>query len=528
MARDIAPQNRLLALLGEAVADLEPLSPVQLAVRAPLLESGVPALHVYFPITAVISLVSTMETGASAEVALVGREGMVGLSDVLGPAETQTSAAVRISGTAVPVATAILRTARRANTVIGRVFDLYTEAHLIQVAQIAACNRLHSLEQRLARWLLAIHDRVEGDAFVVAQEVIADMLGVRRPTVSIALKRLQEQRAIERRGRTIVIADRRVLEGLTCECHHVLRDTFDRVFSRGAGSTTMSSARPGLRSRVAEGQTAAGLEAMRDIAGRLLLANIKEQEARETAEAANRAKDQFLAMVSHELRTPLNAILGWCAILHTGQEHALERGLPIIERNAHAQLKIVEDLLDAARITSATLTIEPATISLPDLVCSAVEAMKPAADQKAVALDVSTGDAAVPPLCADAGRLRQVILNVLTNSLKFTDTGGSIHVHVSARPDGARVVVRDTGKGIPAAVLPHVFDRFQQGSSAGVSRQGVGLGLTIARAIIELHGGTIAIESPGENQGTTCTIDLPLGASTKNRPTIESRARPAS
>src|SRR4051794_260984 len=184
MHREEVHDNRVLQLLtATAREDLAPLVPVVLTARQVLKEPGMPAIHAFFPVTAVVSLVTTMESGASAEIAMIGREGMVGLGDVLGPAESSTSAVVRMPGSAVRVATAALKSARRANAVVGKVLDLYTEAHLIQVAQTAACNRLHSLEQRLARWLLAIHDRVDGDEFVVAQEVIGDMLGVHRPTV---------------------------------------------------------------------------------------------------------------------------------------------------------------------------------------------------------------------------------------------------------------------------------------------------------------------------------------------------------
>jgi signal transduction histidine kinase len=513
MVRHGTADNRLLLLLdADTRAQLGPLRPVELDAREVLYEPGMPALHAYFPLTAVVSLVSTMESGASAEVALVGREGLIGLGDVLGLMESPTSAVVQVPGTALRVPTAALRAARRASREIANVVDLYTEARLIQVAQTAACNRLHTVDARLARWLLAIHNRIDGDEVVIAQEFIADMLGVHRPTVSIALQRLQEQHAIVRRGRAIIIADRCELEKLACECHRVLERAFERVFSRGAADAELPPARSAPRVADAELSTTASLEALRDIAGRLLLANIREQEAREAAEAANRAKDQFLAMVSHELRTPLNAILGWCAILNARQEEAFERGLPIIERNARAQLKVVEDLLDAARITSGTLSIHAEQVNLPELVHSAVDAIRPVAEEKSVALRLAAAEHELSPVFGDPDRLRQVLLNVLMNSLKFTDAGGSVDVQLGSDGGRAQVIIEDTGRGISPAVLPHVFDRFRQGSSAAGSdhRRGLGLGLTISRALVELHGGRIDITSPGENQGTTCTIELPL------------------
>jgi signal transduction histidine kinase len=255
---------------------------------------------------------------------------------------------------------------------------------------------------------------------------------------------------------------------------------------------------------------------MREIAGRLLLVSIREQEAREQAEEANRAKDQFLAMVSHELRNPLNVILGWCTMLRAEDSVPSARGLAAIAQNAHAQLKLIEDLLDAARVTSATLTVHPRTVSLLEVVQNTVDTLRPVADQRQVDLRLTiAGD--MPPIAADADRLRQVLLNVLTNSLKFTDAGGLVDLRLDSAGGLAQLRIHDTGRGIAPDVLPHVFERFRQGSAADAGRQGLGLGLTIARAIIELHGGTIALESPGLNQGTTCTIVLPLEARRRKR-----------
>jgi signal transduction histidine kinase len=209
------------------------------------------------------------------------------------------------------------------------------------------------------------------------------------------------------------------------------------------------------------------------------------------------------------LRNPLNAILGWCTILRAQQGASPTRGLDVIAENAQAQLRLVEDLLDAVRMTSATLTVHLRTIALAEIVQNAIDTIRPNADERRVDLRLTITDD-VPPIAADADRLRQVLLNILTNSLKFTDTGGSVDVRVGSANGHARLSVHDTGRGIAPDVLPHVFERFRQGSLADAGRQGLGLGLTIARAIVELHGGTIAIESPGVNQGTTCTIDLPL------------------
>jgi signal transduction histidine kinase len=511
MVRDEPSTNRLLLLLSdEDRAKLDLPVPMRLAAREVIQEAGMPALYAYFPLTAVVSLVSTMESGASAEIAMVGREGMTGIGNILGPVLSPTTAVVQVAGLALRSPTATLKTARRASPAVARVLDLYTEARLVQMAQTAACHRLHSVNARLARWLLAVHDRISGDEFVIAQELIANALGASRPTVSIALHHLQEQHAIIRRGRTIVLSDRSALETMACECDRVLRATAEGVFSRGAGHGELSRGQSSPPSIHSDLPTAATLEAMRDIAGRLLVASIREQEAREAAEAANRAKDEFLAMVSHELRTPLNAILGWCAILRERKEPGLDRGLPVIERNARGQLKVVEDLLDAARVTSATLTIQQSEVNLQEVLHSAVETMKPEAESRGIALHLAGADQDFPALFADADRLRQVLLNVLTNALKFTEAGGRVDVELRAEAGRARITVQDNGRGISAAVLPHVFEKFRQGSATDAIAQGLGLGLTISRALIELHRGTIEIDSPGENQGTTCTIRLPL------------------
>jgi signal transduction histidine kinase len=356
------PNNRLLQMLdAEARADISPLVRVDLRAREVLHEPGVPSLYAYFPTNGVISLVSTMAGGASTEVAVVGREGMVGLAGVLGNIEGPTTAVVQIAGTAFRTKITALRTARLTRTSMRTVLDLYTEARLIQTAQMAACNRLHSLESRLARWLLATHDRIDGDEFILPQEFIADTLGVHRPAISVALQRFRERGAIEYRGRTVIVAERRVLEDMACECHGVLHREFERLLQpahiRAQGLPGMpiaGASRP-------DTEPTAAIEAMREIAGRLLLVSIREQEAREEAEAAVRFKDQFIATVSHELRTPLNAIMGWCRIL---SEQRPDHGLEVIERNARAQLSLVEDLLDAARMTSETLTIEREQVNL--------------------------------------------------------------------------------------------------------------------------------------------------------------------
>lgn len=235
------------------------------------------------------------------------------------------------------------------------------------------------------------------------------------------------------------------------------------------------------------------------------------QEARHRAEQANRAKDEFLAMVSHELRTPLNAMLGWTRLLRTGDldPEKRARALDTIERNAQAQAQLIEDLLDISRIVAGKLRLDLVPVHLATLVEGALEAVRPAADAKGVRL-LAHVDVAAPPLSGDAHRLQQVVWNLMSNAVKFTPRGGQVEVHAHRRGRVFEIRVEDTGKGISPAFLPHVFEQFRQ-AEGGTTRAhgGLGLGLTIAKHLVELHGGTIEARSEGEGQGATFAVELP-------------------
>jgi signal transduction histidine kinase/CheY-like chemotaxis protein len=238
----------------------------------------------------------------------------------------------------------------------------------------------------------------------------------------------------------------------------------------------------------------------------------REHAARAQAEIANRMKDEFLANVSHELRTPLNAVLGWAHILRTGRpdEATLARGVEVIERNAQAQARLIEDILDASRAITGTLSIARGATDLGSVINAAADSVRTAAQRKGIALTVVL-DPAARHISGDAGRLRQAVWNVLSNAVKFTHRGGKVEVGL-ARVDGhARITVIDTGEGIPRDFLPFVFERFRQGDPTITRRHGgLGLGLTIVRHLVELHGGAVHAESAGEGYGTTVVIDLPL------------------
>ena len=238
------------------------------------------------------------------------------------------------------------------------------------------------------------------------------------------------------------------------------------------------------------------------------------EESRRKLDAANRAKDEFLATLSHELRTPLNAILGWVRLLRSGTLDAAgaSRGPEVIERNTRLLAQLIEDLLDVSRIITGKLRLDVGSIDLVSVIVAAMEAVQTAADAKGIRLETSL-DPALGPVSADPSRLQQVVWNLLTNAIKFTPAGGRVDIRLERRDSMARITVSDTGQGIRRELLPFVFDRFRQGeTSIGRRYGGLGLGLAIVRHIVELHGGDVDAQSAGEGRGAIFTVDLPLTA----------------
>ncbi|HEU4933511.1 MAG TPA: CHASE domain-containing protein [Pyrinomonadaceae bacterium] len=237
-----------------------------------------------------------------------------------------------------------------------------------------------------------------------------------------------------------------------------------------------------------------------------------ERTAREAAEESNRLKDEFLATVSHELRTPLTAILGWSRLLEGGtlDDSTMQQAVETIWRNAKAQAQIVDDILDVSRIITGNLYLDLHPLEVVPVVENAINVVRPTADAKGIKVETHF-DSAPAMILGDANRLQQVVWNLISNAVKFTNSGGRVCVKISQGGGAVEVSVSDTGQGISKEFLPYVFDRFRQADSTTTRQHGgLGLGLAIARHLVEIHGGTIRAESKGENRGSAFTIRLPL------------------
>lgn len=238
-----------------------------------------------------------------------------------------------------------------------------------------------------------------------------------------------------------------------------------------------------------------------------------ERSARQEAEQANRMKDEFLATLSHEIRTPMSAILGWVQVLRTGDttnmDPSVAHGLEVIERNARAQAQLIEDLLDMSRVISGKLRLEGRNVDLVEVIEAATSTVHPAAIAKRIAIRTELDRGCI--VYGDATRLQQMVWNLLTNAVKFTGSGGAIHVTLRPIGDRAQIAVSDDGEGIDPGFLPYLFERFRQADSSTTRRfGGLGLGLAIVKQLTELHGGTVAARSEGNGYGATFTIELPL------------------
>ncbi len=240
----------------------------------------------------------------------------------------------------------------------------------------------------------------------------------------------------------------------------------------------------------------------------------RETAGRREAERVSLMKDEFLATLSHELRSPLNAILGWANILRTTGADAepgdLEQGLEVIERNARAQAQLVEELLDMSRIVNGKLRLDVQPVDLQAVVSEAIESLRPAADAKSIRL-IKVLDPRGGPITGDPNRLQQVLWNLLTNAVKFTPKGGRVQVFLRRVNSHVEVTITDSGEGISADFVPHLFTRFTQAEQSTDRRHGgLGLGLALVKSLVELHGGTVTASSPGRGHGSTFLVSLPL------------------
>ncbi|MGH9970631.1 MAG: PAS domain-containing sensor histidine kinase [Pyrinomonadaceae bacterium] len=252
----------------------------------------------------------------------------------------------------------------------------------------------------------------------------------------------------------------------------------------------------------------------------------RERAARSQAEEASRLKDEFLATVSHELRTPLNAIVGWSRLLHSGQldAQATKHAVEVIERNAWTQKQIIEDMLDVSRIITGKLRIGLMPLELLPVINSAIDVVRPAAHAKEIEIETYFESPSLQ-VNGDAERLQQVIWNLLSNAVKFTNPGGMVEMTARSHAGQVEISVTDSGPGIPPEFLPHVFERFSQADGSNTRRHGgLGLGLAIARHLVELHGGTVTAENREDGQGAILRVKLPVPEAPPSKITLETRA----
>ncbi len=324
------------------------------------------------------------------------------------------------------------------------------------------------------------------------------------------------------------VEGKHVKEALGDVAYEILRPRIETALRGEQVNYEATVPYPDGNARHTSGSLVPDIDEAGNVKGFIGLINDITQLKRTEAElrAASRLKDEFLATVSHELRTPLTSIIGWAHLLRSGNldADAATRALETIERNGRAQSQLIEDLLDVSRIITGKLRLDVRRTELAVLIEAAADSLRPAAESKGVQLQALL-DPQANPVSGDPDRLQQVIWNLLSNAVKFTPRGGRVSVRLEQADSYVRVAVSDTGQGIAAEFLPHVFDRFRQADQTTTrTHGGLGLGLAIARHLIELHGGIIEATSDGEAQGTTFAITLPVMSSHIEPAPVERRA----
>jgi signal transduction histidine kinase len=325
----------------------------------------------------------------------------------------------------------------------------------------------------------------------------------------------QHERSLDAaRNRTIVILILGTVAGLVslAFANVVL---ISETRKRRTAEDALREANRDLEKRIAERteelKTANEVLQQNSIEREILLLN--EQSARKEAEIANRLRDEFMATVSHELRTPLNSILGWARLLTDGHLDTVQgkKAIETIVRNSETQNRLIEDLLDVARIISGKLELHHADLNVGELLTSATGTLEPAAAAKQIHIDVNIKpEVNTSHISGDRDRLRQVFWNLFANAVKFTPNGGNIEVNAEVKDGTVEVAIADTGAGITPEFLPHVFERFRQDRSTIKRGGGLGLGLAVVRNLAEMHGGSVRAYSEGHGKGSTFTVTLPL------------------
>lgn len=368
---------------------------------------------------------------------------------------------------------------------------------------------------------------------ITANPALAEMVGV-RPGENISSNRRELPYRHLKEGSEIG-PDELPMQRAVKERRPIVNEEMDIVRPDGSVVTVYCYAAPIIDD---EGEVLGCVAAQIDITERKKferereLKLTEEQTLRHQAEEANRLKDEFLATVSHELRTPLNSIIGWITVLRDGGSLSNElrlKAIDAIERGARSQVQLIEDLLDVSRIISGKLQINPQPVELREVVLAAVDTVRPAAEAKNIRLDVHINGSAVSVM-GDFERLQQVVWNLLSNAIKFTPSYGDVDVSLRPSDGHLDLTVRDTGKGINRDFLPYVFDRFRQADgSITRSVSGLGLGLSIVKHLVELHGGSVSVASDGENKGSAFTVRFPAApvtATTSNNGNHGRHSRP--
>ena len=330
-------------------------------------------------------------------------------------------------------------------------------------------------------------------------------------THNLDLRISPRKQVVEAFDASLTVSPTRDREGKVTELRWLIRDNTETKRNAERARELNIELEQRVRRRTAE------LEQVNELKDELLL---REQRARAQAEAANRSKDEFLAIVSHELRTPLNAILGWAQLLRhaTADEQQRLHAAEVIERSARIQARLINDILDVSRVVSGTLPLDKIPLNIVRVIEAAIEAARPGIESKGIELNVNLDNGAAL-IVGDPARLQQVIANMLSNSTKFTDRGGTIDVKLQQCDEKLRITVSDTGHGISPEFLPHVFDRFRQADSQVTRQQGgMGLGLSIVKILVELHGGTVTAASDGPEKGATFTVILPAAPESVTTP----------